>query len=414
MESSPEATCIYCKSHGPFTDEHVFPAGMGGDDNGYLLIDLVCGKCNTDIFSKLELSLMRRSPTALGRKFMQSRTRDRGSNTSKPSIEARGQYILDESGELLESESDKHGDEIVLAQLILKHPEFKYTAKDNDLLEKFLISLSSIFDKDSLSLIKKLEAKKFEVSNYQWIESYYHQISQETLKTPPKGGVWLEAFNEPAPAAASRIFQKLAGQVVLKTVPADDHLAFLRSVRRTLPTLKNSASKAQPQTIYNPLIQMQVAFDIQESERALAKIGVNFIAHSIGHEYVRHSAFDKIKSSILTGTPELPLSFFGEEGKNAALDIFGTPPANSHCIMISGIPNGNSGCDIYFTAKLYGSGTHRLVIAENAPLHQLLEPTYFIINYEEDRISKVPMLEYQLEYGHLVSQLIGDATRSQR
>ena len=52
--------CIYCGSPGPFTAEHVVSAGLGGDDNAWLLDDLVCGVCNTDIFSKLETKFLRR------------------------------------------------------------------------------------------------------------------------------------------------------------------------------------------------------------------------------------------------------------------------------------------------------------------------------------------------------------------
>ena len=409
MGIKQESTCIYCKSNGPFTDEHVFPAGMGGDDSNYLLVDLVCGNCNTNIFSKLELSLMRRSPAALGRKFLQSRTRDRGSKTSKPGIEARGQYILDESGEFLESESDKQGKEVVLAQLILKYPEFKYTAKDSELLGAFYMSLSSILGKSIVKLIHKIQAKQFEVSSYQWNEDSYHLISRETMGVPPKDGIWLEAFNESNPVLSSRVFQRLGGQVVLKIVPEGDQLAFLRSVRRTLPSLENCASKARPQTIDKPIIHMQLAFDMQETERALAKIAVNFIAHTMGHEYVRHPAFDKVKKSILSGKPDLPISFFGEEGKEAVLDVFGNSPQGCHCVMISGIPNDDGGNDIYFAAKLYGSGAHRVVIAENAPPYQSLHPIYFIIDYEKDTISRLSMLEYQLKYGRLASQILGSS-----
>src|SRR4051794_23745756 len=43
-------TCIYCDSKGPFSEEHVVPAGLGGDDRDWLLKDCVCAKCNTTVF----------------------------------------------------------------------------------------------------------------------------------------------------------------------------------------------------------------------------------------------------------------------------------------------------------------------------------------------------------------------------
>ncbi len=53
MIGGVKLNCIYCPSTGPFTDEHVVPAGLGGDDKDWLLKDAVCGVCNTTIFSPL-------------------------------------------------------------------------------------------------------------------------------------------------------------------------------------------------------------------------------------------------------------------------------------------------------------------------------------------------------------------------
>lgn len=82
-------TCIYCSSLGPFTDEHVVPAGLGGDDRDWLLKGVVCAVCNTKVFSPLETKVMRSSPLAMARLFLQSRSRDRGAKTAAPSIQRR-------------------------------------------------------------------------------------------------------------------------------------------------------------------------------------------------------------------------------------------------------------------------------------------------------------------------------------
>ncbi|QUP54739.1 hypothetical protein GO998_13865 [Ralstonia syzygii] len=65
-EPLTKRTCLYCNVASPFTDEHVFPAGLGGDDRRYLLKNLVCEHCNTGIFSKLEGRFMRSSTVAIG------------------------------------------------------------------------------------------------------------------------------------------------------------------------------------------------------------------------------------------------------------------------------------------------------------------------------------------------------------
>jgi hypothetical protein len=51
--------CIYCGIGGPFSDEHVVSAGLGGDDDEWLLKGCVCRACNTDVFSKLEMKAQR-------------------------------------------------------------------------------------------------------------------------------------------------------------------------------------------------------------------------------------------------------------------------------------------------------------------------------------------------------------------
>jgi hypothetical protein len=63
--------CLYCDATEPtvtFTSqEHVFPAGLGGIFQ--LPVGTVCDKCNTEIFSPLELDFMRNSFIGLPRQF---------------------------------------------------------------------------------------------------------------------------------------------------------------------------------------------------------------------------------------------------------------------------------------------------------------------------------------------------------
>lgn len=76
-ETATPPTRIYCPSAGPFTKEHVFPAGLGSGD-AFQLVDLVCGHCNTDVFGPLDQALMRRSPAALARIFLMKQGRRDG------------------------------------------------------------------------------------------------------------------------------------------------------------------------------------------------------------------------------------------------------------------------------------------------------------------------------------------------
>ena len=94
MNPRHDSGCIYCGSQGPFTDEHVVCAGLGGDDNEWLLTDCVCDVCNTEIFSKLETKFLRASPVAIARLFLQPRTRNQSGKTGAPSVQRTSALCL--------------------------------------------------------------------------------------------------------------------------------------------------------------------------------------------------------------------------------------------------------------------------------------------------------------------------------
>jgi hypothetical protein len=394
--------CVYCGNFGPFSEEHVFPAGMGGDDKNYTLIDLVCAKCNTKVFSKLELSLMRRSPTGLGRNFMQSRSRERGGRTTKPTIETRHRYVIAESGRLLESEEDKHGVETILAQCHIEGKEIYVTAQDSPHLQKFYNDLENVLNATTVNIIKKNDSTSFEVVVYEWTEDKYEYLKKETVNRPPDTGIWVDSPSEKTHNFMPRFFQKLKGQLVLKTENEESHVALLRSMRRTVPSIKNKLADAQHSTINNPLVQAEMVVDMAEAERAIAKIGFNFFIHTFGEDAARQMEYDSIKASILTGVPELPYSSLGEDFKEVISDLFGKPPEKCHCVMLIAAPSGHHTRDIYFYAKLYGTGVHQVLISKNSEFGELRDPIYFIINYETNKIEKLSMLEYQLKHGTMI------------
>lgn len=73
MSNEERRSCIYCGKVRTLSNEHVFPAGLGGDDHRFMLRELVCTVCNTETFSPLELRFSRSSPAALGRGAFDSR-----------------------------------------------------------------------------------------------------------------------------------------------------------------------------------------------------------------------------------------------------------------------------------------------------------------------------------------------------
>jgi hypothetical protein len=66
--------CLFFKSRGPFTDEHIIPAALGNDD--LILTDEVCSKCNKHFGDKVERPLLEKSPIAFWRVYLSLQNRD--------------------------------------------------------------------------------------------------------------------------------------------------------------------------------------------------------------------------------------------------------------------------------------------------------------------------------------------------
>lgn len=401
MNETNHSKCIYCKSTGPFSEEHVFPAGMGGDDKNFILLNLVCKNCNTGIFSKLELSLMRRSPIAIGRKFLQTRTRTKGLRTSRPTVETKTHFIIDEEGRLLEAEYDSSGKETILAQFIIEDGKIYYTARDQELLEKIYQNIRSTLDTPNINLIikKKIDTVYFEIETYDWLDGEYKLSSTEVRKKPPVQGIWLENFSGHETDFPPRFFQKLSGQLILRTSSNIHPAKLLRGMRRTLPSMLIDKDEAVSNSIQQPIVQIQMEVDADGVERALAKIGMNFLAITFGPSFIDRPQFDSIKSSILTGNPELPYSSYGTNNAAAVRHLFGDIPEKCHCLMLIFIPTDDGLSEIYFNAVLYNTGAHRVFLAKKLPIAELTPPIYFLVNYETNTITPIPMLAYQLKYG---------------
>ena len=153
--------CFYCGNQGPFTEEHVVCAGLGGDDRAWLLKDCVCGTCNTDIFSKLETKFLRASPVALARLFLQPRTRDK---TKRSLGAAEGQLCrrTHGTGILLEAELGAGGNSVILPQLVIVDAQqAAVTGPDAASVAVFLSDLQKALS-DEVTLIEKAK-QGFEV-----------------------------------------------------------------------------------------------------------------------------------------------------------------------------------------------------------------------------------------------------------
>ena len=399
MEQTLSLKCVYCGGGGPFDEEHVFSAGMGGDDKSFVLVDLVCCKCNNKIFSKLELSVMRRSPTGLRRKFSQSKSRDRGSKTRAPSIVTSSHFIIDNHGRCLEAEYAIDGTNTMLAQILIEDNKVYFTASDDTHLRKLYSSLARVLEVPVIHLIDKVEGSNsiFDVTTYEWFEDEYRQLASEVLSEPPATGIWLQTFADKHPNASPRVYQRLAGQLNLRIPSKGDPAQFLRSMRRTLPSMSIKKESTTENLIEQPIIHIEMNADLESTTRVLAKTGVNLLIHTFGKEFVTRPEFDEVKKFVLTGIPARPLSLLGDKAKYFADILFGSIPKQSHCAMLVGVPAQNNTYDIYFNVCLYGSDYHSVLIAKELPSDTFFEPIYLLVNYEENIIKKLSRLEYQVE-----------------
>lgn len=152
QSTAPKSSCIYCDGPGPFSGEHVISAGLGADDDRFLLVDMVCRRCNTDVFGNLEREVLRSSPIAVARAFMQPHGRDRGKHTTAPGIQAQHKQMATASGYPDEVDFGMHAKPIVLPQLkMIGEKEFESSAASLDELRNFVTSLSTMLRTIKLS-----------------------------------------------------------------------------------------------------------------------------------------------------------------------------------------------------------------------------------------------------------------------
>ena len=143
---TPDNTCIYCSGTSPFSQEHVVPAGLGGDDRNWILKDCVCAECNTKVFSPLEAKFLRALHVAFARLFLQQQTRKDSRSGGRPSLQTTQTEIRDPvSGYQLETELEAGGKPVVLPQLLMLQPDqMRLTGGDEEALRDFVSGLGSL------------------------------------------------------------------------------------------------------------------------------------------------------------------------------------------------------------------------------------------------------------------------------
>ncbi|MEA1031572.1 hypothetical protein T3A99_23685 [Pseudomonas sp. N-137] len=394
QSTASSSLCIYCEEPGPFSKEHVISAGLGGDDKRFMLVDMVCKRCNTDVFGKLELAALRSSPLAISRAFLQPHGRDRGKHTTAPGIQARRKLMVNASGYPDEVDFGPHAKPIVLPQLkITGEKSFSSTAAGPDELRSFVTTLSTLFQDHQITCIRKRgpehELRYEAITMLRSDNTFIHAESSFQAK-PPRAGLWLERYDETdagdvTPAAT--ILQKLNGGIVLKTssTTVEDALDFFASAVEQF-----SYESQVTRDTEGPIVSVGMTATIGVMERVIAKIGINLLAHYLGRDYVTDPGFRHIKTSILTGNP---LVTGGLVENNRIKQLLNAAPANHHVFYLNRTRQPEGQVAITMIAHLYGVAQW-VRLALNVPEPHLPFPLFFLVDYVNHKVKQQSEAEY--------------------
>ncbi|WP_322082660.1 hypothetical protein [Burkholderia sp. BCC1972] len=397
---SIESRCIYCSSLGPFSAEHMIPAGLGADDKRYLLRNMVCKTCNTTVFSPLELEWLRNSPTAIGRIFMQAQGRKRGSKENPPKLGAGTKVVVTPEGYTAEAEIGYQGKATILPQMILvDEHQCSVTGSKKEEFDRFISQVQEGLGA-SISCASKLggtSTRKFKITAFVWEDGSYIEHSQIAADELPAASFLhfpIEPNEHGKFTSNSRLFRRPNGQVVLRLrndLPLDKALTAFRKVVEglDLATLVES-------DLRNPLVNIGFSFQLDVTARVLAKTGLNILGHLLGADYVGHPAFQNIKKAIKTGEPSIPP--YMDEAKAPFRMFFSGLPNTHHGFLISAHPWHGQTCGVGLATRLYGSQVEVVALGHGLPQPPIDLPLVFTVDYGEHLIEQYSLMDYMRKY----------------
>jgi len=402
-----DVTCIYCQSAGPFSDEHVIPAGLGGDDRDWLLKDVVCAVCNTKVFSPLETKVMRSSPLAIARLFYQSRSRDRGGKTVAPTIQAPVSYFDDTgSGLLLEQQLGSGGQSTVHPQVIVVPPNnITVAGSDVATMNALVDELRSL--PDTLTICEKFRdgvEVRFDLTPLTWNgRSYVVGVAAGHNKAPADA-IWLEPLELPATEIVGiltpRVFRRSKGPMVCRADSLADAAVLLSFVRANHEVLAVPADATATAT-ETPGIHFRQTMDEDAYDRVLTKIGINLCAHLFGAEAVRAPAFDQAREFARTGSGRVRM--LPVDQAKQLTDKF--PRLPRHHLLVVLIEPASAG-QVGHAAVLmqfYGGLMHAVVVAQGSSgLPSTSDLIYVVVDYEANSITRCTpdqFAEYAIRVG---------------
>lgn len=330
-----KAGCLYCGRPGPYSDEHVVTAGLGGDDRAWMLKDCVCRICNSGVFSKQETKLLKQSPAALARLFLQPTTRDR---KTPPSIDTESTLLLSPGGTWAVAELRAGGEPVSVPQVTLHFTDveehFAVGAPTWDALAGLENAVRDLLGSE-FPLIVKHDTKRFGIIPLTWTGNSYEPGEEQSATSPPTRGIWLRPPIKPSQGPADAVvpwhlYMRSAGQMVC--LCPDSHLAaaFLGRLRTELRSVfPRDSVLPEPTVIEHPQMFFRTKFDLHSFRRVQTKIGLNLLAHLIGQKFMRQAIFDQAVGYVLSKND------WGVRSGQMPEFALGPPLGNNHVFMLT-------------------------------------------------------------------------------
>jgi len=227
---------------------------------------------------------------------------------------------------------------------------------------------------------------------YVWDGQNYQKAEQLISHSAPKGCIWKDQRNDAnSLKQPPRIFQRSGGQIMARS-GADMLFGELLSIlRRNISAIRASADNAGPGgPINHAPVGVEMMADFGKRARVLAKIGVNLCAFAFGETFVRHSSFDNIKASILSGTPPIHEKTHAPQSLPENDDVakfFLAAPQRHHLCMLDSVFVPGMGFTIVFSIRLYGGAISSFVITRSAPSITMVAPLFMLVDYMEHKIN---------------------------
>lgn len=379
--------CLYCGRPGPYSDEHVVSAGMGGDDKAWMLRGCVCRVCNTVVFSKLEAKVLKEGVTSLARLHEQPTTRDR---KQAPTMDTHATLLRSEKNRWAVAEYLAGGVAGVRPQIMLEHLEnedhFGLAAPDETSLESFRAAVEQLLAQE-FPLVRKDESKQIWVTPLHWSKGRYAPGREARADRVPTQGVWmgrLVAPPEPPDAVLPwTLYQRREGQLVCNVPDTETAALLLTRIRLNHAAIfpRPDATPA-PSRIENPEVFLRIPEDPEARTRVLAKTGLNLLAHLVASDFMRDPCFDPAVNYV-----------FGRAGATlrhgqAPANAFGPPNENHHDFILAAKRlDAHGPWHIQLIARVYGMQPMILLLGRCPSVPSALEaPIIVHVDYTRHEI----------------------------